>query len=120
MANYRYDRYWGLMMTTEGQVVGIGYSGDSHHFNQPLYEHLEKQGPLPAGIYTLAAPADDPVVGKYAFKLTPDPRNAMFGRSDFFIHGDNSKANHTASEGCIVMPLVDRMIFHEDDTLTVE
>jgi hypothetical protein len=28
----------------------------------------------------------------------------MFGRSGFFIHGDNQAMNHTASEGCIILP----------------
>jgi len=27
-----------------------------------------------------------------------------FGRQFFFIHGDTSAMNYTASEGCIIMP----------------
>jgi hypothetical protein len=27
----------------------------------------------------------------------------MFGRFGFFMHGDNQLANHTASDGCIIM-----------------
>jgi hypothetical protein len=31
------------------------------------------------------------------------PSGDTFGRSDFFIHGDNAQLNHSASDGCIIL-----------------
>jgi hypothetical protein len=36
-------------------------------------------------------------------ELTPSSKNNMCGWSAFFIHGDNVKHDHSASEGCIVL-----------------
>jgi hypothetical protein len=36
--------------------------------------------------------------------LFPDPRNEMFGRSLFRIHGAAKVRPELSSEGCIVMP----------------
>ena len=46
---------------------------------------------------------DNPKLGAFAMSLTPDPSNEMFNRSGFFIHGDTSAMNHSASEGCIII-----------------
>jgi hypothetical protein len=53
--------------------------------------------------------------------LTPDPSNEMFGRSAFFIHGDNPQLNHTASDGCIILirPLRADISNSGDDDLIV-
>jgi hypothetical protein len=39
-----------------------------------------------------------------AFPLTPDPANAMYGRSGFYIHGAqiNPTVPDTSSDGCII------------------
>ena len=61
-------------------------------------------GPIPQGIYTIGAPHNPPDhLGPLALPLYPDPGNTMFGRFGFFVHGDNQFANHTASDGCIVI-----------------
>jgi hypothetical protein len=31
-------------------------------------------------------------------------KGSLFGRSGFLIHGDNSKGNSSASNGCIILP----------------
>jgi hypothetical protein len=62
-------------------------------------------GPIPRGAWTIGLFFDDsggkgPVVSH----LTPRDGTETFGRSGFMLHGDNSAADHTASEGCIVAP----------------
>lgn len=45
----------------------------------------------------------------------------LFGRDGFFIHGDNTAGNHTASEGCRIFgPAIRQRIADSGDTgLTV-
>ncbi len=47
--------------------------------------------------------------GPFTIHLSPDQSNAMFGRGGFLVHGDNAEVNHTASEGCIIMPRLARI-----------
>lgn len=92
------------MLTRDGEFVGRGYSGNGQGLDNPAMQNVHGVGPLPQGKYTISMPHQDHLVGPVALSLTPDPANEMFGRGDFLIHGDNSKANHSASEGCIIMP----------------
>jgi hypothetical protein len=45
----------------------------------------------------------------------------MFGRSDFYIHGDNPALNYTASEGCIILarPIREQIAASGDNDLQV-
>ena len=62
-------------------------------------------GPLPAGLYVVGKPFDDPDhLDPYVMKLTPDLNNKMYGREGFYIHGDSKSHPRKASDGCIVMP----------------
>jgi hypothetical protein len=38
-----------------------------------------------------------------SMRLDPDTANQMFNRNGFLIHGDNTRADHSASDGCIVL-----------------
>ena len=43
---------------------------------------------------------------RYGFshwRLDPFPSNDMYGRSGFYIHGDNPRGDKSASEGCIIL-----------------
>jgi hypothetical protein len=61
-------------------------------------------GPIPAGTYTIGKMFDNTgKTGPGSMRLTPDAGNEMNGRSGFLIHGDNSKHNFSASEGCIIL-----------------
>lgn len=88
--------------TEDTNVQYLAYAGNGEGLNNPAMQNVSKVGPLPQGLYTIAPPADDPVVGEFAMRLNPYESNEMFGRADFFIHGDNPQMNHSASEGCIV------------------
>ena len=85
--------------------IGIGYSGHGDDVNQPAFENVPQMGPLPEGWYTIGPM--EPLhgkLGKDVLPLMPDADDEMYGRSAFYIHGDNEDANFSASEGCIVLP----------------
>jgi hypothetical protein len=66
-------------------------------------------GPLPRGIYTIEHPRPDAGVGRYAMPLIPEYHHGrMFGRNDFFIHGENGAHPGLSSDGCIILRLADR------------
>lgn len=61
-------------------------------------------GPLPAGLYAFGKMIQShPHLGPFVLPLLPDSSNKMFGRSDFYMHGDTPQTG-CASEGCIIMP----------------
>lgn len=84
--------------------VFIGYSGQPPYVNEPTAQQLVGRGPLPRGFYTIGEAFTHPDLGPMAMRLTPDPCNRMYGRSDFLIHGDNPRHVGFSSNGCIVMP----------------
>jgi hypothetical protein len=85
-------------------LIGTGYSGNTWGINNHAAQFQIGVGPIPVGLYTIGAP-HTPVdhLGPDALPLWPDPMNDMEGRSGFFIHGDNQHANHSASNGCIIL-----------------
>lgn len=102
--DFKYSQSTGLVSYLE-QSIGTGYSGNGPGLNNPNLQGARDIGPIPQGDYTIEKFFDDldgkgPVVAH----LIPDLNNEMYGRSGFMIHGDNSEANHTASEGCIILP----------------
>jgi hypothetical protein len=85
-------------------ISATGYSGHGDGMNNPQMQAVKGQGPLPLGSYTIGDPLDPPDhLGPLAMPLTPDVGNCMFGRSAFFIHGDNPALDHTASDGCVIL-----------------
>jgi hypothetical protein len=88
---------------TETILTTKAYSGNGQCMNDPEKTWVVGHGPIPGGAYLVCAAEDHPEsVGAFALPLTPDPSNDMMGRSSFYIHGDNSAENFTASDGCIV------------------
>jgi RHS repeat-associated protein len=91
--------------------VGSGYSGKGAGLNNPDMQSepgakgKSDAGPIPVGSYTVGKMFD--YVGKTgpgSMRLTPSALNDMLGRAGFLMHGDNSRHNFSASEGCIIMP----------------
>lgn len=112
----------GTLLNLNSIPVGKGYAGHGEGLNNPAKADVPDVGPLPPGRYKIGQPIDDHQVGVYAMPLTPDPSNEMYGRFAFFIHGDNPKLNHTASDGCIILPRSVRndIANSGDDELNVE
>lgn len=88
-------------LSIDGACVGMGYAGNGPCLNDPGACDVKMHGPLPQGMYTIGAPEDRPTTGLFSLPLTPHDQ-AMFGRGSFYIHGDNPRANQSASDGCIV------------------
>lgn len=88
-----------------------GYSGRQRGLNNPAMQNVPGVGPVPRGFYTLGKVIlVHPTVGRYAIPLIPDAANDMDGRAGFLIHGDNPQMDHTASHGCIILPLAIRQM----------
>jgi hypothetical protein len=105
VTSYVYAQDTGAMFDVRGVLLHRGYSGNHTGLNNPADEDVRAVGPLPCGLYTIG-PARNPIdhLGPIALPLMPAVTNEMFGRSAFFIHGDNAAGNHSASDGCIIMP----------------
>ena len=92
-----------------GVLVETGYAGGNEGRNPEGVNNSELQqekgiGPLPKGLYQFGTPVEHSHLGPFAIPLLPDSTNEMFNRSGFYMHGDTSAMNHSASEGCIIMP----------------
>jgi hypothetical protein len=87
----------------DGAVMGIGYSGHGEGLNNPAADAETGVGPVPAGRYAIGPFFDHPHLGPCVARLVPLAGTDTHGRSGFFIHGDNAAANHTASDGCIIL-----------------
>lgn len=99
-----YGQRTGALVNGSASILvasGTGYAGRGPCRNEPSAQRIKNFGPLPCGLYTIERPHDSPRTGPLTLSLTPDPRNEMFGRSAFAIHGDNDA--HDASDGCIIM-----------------
>lgn len=107
-----------------GNEVGIGYSGNTTGLDNPEAQNVHMVGPAPQGFYTIGKPEDHPKLGPLAMPLEPHSSNVMFGRSGFFIHGDNAAMNHTASDGCLIFShairlFISQMVANGDDSLVI-
>ena len=100
-----YSQSSGELRSASGFLLGKGYAGHGAGVNNPAMEKIPNVGPLPQGVYTIAAPVNTATHGPYVMWLTPDPSNQMFGRYGFAIHGDEiaNVGKRLASQGCIVM-----------------
>lgn len=124
---FEYSQSTGTMWRVkqdDADCMGEGYSGHGAGLNNPARQDQHNVGPIPQGVYTIAPPHADEKVGPMALRLTPAPENEMYGRGDFLIHGDNAHANHTASEGCIILPpgvraAIGAAVLEGDDQLRV-
>jgi hypothetical protein len=87
-----------------GEVIGFGYSGHGAAKNKPECQDQKGTGPIPCGLYTVEEAAfQDHELGPIVMRLTASPRNNMFGRSGFYMHGDSVQHPGDASCGCIVI-----------------
>jgi|ERR1017187_5528529 hypothetical protein len=98
----------GLFYDPSGDV-SKAYSGGNcgknpEGVNNPDDEGLKNIGPLPEGMYTFGAPVEHSQLGPFAIPLIPDSSNDMYGRGDFYCHGDLAGRYEAASEGCVILP----------------
>lgn len=86
-------------------ALAVGYSGAGPRgVNNPDMVREVAVGPIPRGKWYIGRAQSHPRLGPVAIDLRPDLGTDTFGRSGFFIHGDNARGNKTASKGCIILP----------------
>ena len=108
MNSWVFEITTGKMYRPDGSLCGTGYAGGdlgkvSDAVDNPVYESVHDVGPLPEGWYTFQSARNSPALGPLAIPLDPDPENIMYGRLDFYCHGDIANKFESASEGCIIM-----------------
>jgi hypothetical protein len=108
-------------LSHDGEPIGTGYSGNTTGLNNPEAQGQVGVGPIPCGTYKIGPPHDPPDhLGPIALPLVPAASNQMLGRSGFFVHGDNTAMNQTASNGCIILARTFRReIVDSNDTVLV-
>lgn len=98
-----------------------GYSGNAGSAcNNPECVSDIGRGPLPPGLYGIGRAMDGKKLGPFVLPLTPEPQNEMFGRSGFYIHGDNIQAPGHASDGCIVLPFAARLAIAKSEDFKLQ
>lgn len=110
--HFEYDQKTGQMthVLPDGSrvTVGTGYSGKGDGLNNPDEQYTPNTGPIPQGTYTIE-PQRDNVTGAGhklpgSMRLDPTLDTDTHGRAGFLIHGDNSRGDNSASNGCIILP----------------
>ena len=105
----------GMLVDPNDDHAGDGYSGNGSALNDPSLTDIRDHGPCPRGRYTMGPWFTDPEKGPIVTHLVPDATNEMYGRSGFMIHGDNAAGNHSASDGCIILPHPVRAVLAASD-----
>jgi len=102
-----------------GEKKATGYSGNKEKggLNNPKKQDEAFVGPTVRGEWTIGKPFKHETKGPDVMELIPvDPK--LTKRDNFLIHGDNKKANQTASEGCIILgPTERKMIIDKLKTI---
>ena len=102
---WTYQQTTGILRHDGVLISKEGYSGAKEEQFQHDKQNVEDKGPIPVGKYTLVGgPFKHPTTGLYTIILSPDPKNEMFGRHGFMLHGDSKDHPGEASHGCIVFP----------------
>lgn len=92
-------------LSRDGTVVSHGYSGAGRGLNSPTMQAAVAVGPIPRGMWRMIALTPTGAsTGPYTIVLEPEPGTDTCGRSAFRVHGDNARMDHSASEGCIILP----------------
>jgi hypothetical protein len=123
--SWTYKQSTGELLDPTGQHIANGYAGGNcgenpEGVNNHMLQAMKSVGPLPVGKYTLGEVVAESHLGPYAIPLIPYKENQMFGRGGFYMHGDNSNMDRSASEGCIIMPRIVRVRVYGSDDRTVE
>lgn len=106
---WTYVQRTGVILDKDNKIVARGYAGGNggkvpNAINNPDMQDVKNTGPLPCGLYYIEPPILQSQLGPYALPLEPHALNEMFGRGDFYIHGDKIGAPGCASDGCVIFP----------------
>lgn len=99
------------IFASNGADFGKGYSGHLEGLNNSDMVAAKMMGPLPPGLYKMSPPRVSVTLGPFVIDLKMLDGES-YGRDLFRIHGDNSKGDKSASNGCIVAgPSVRKLIW---------
>ena len=109
-------------------LIDKGYSGNGKGYNNPDMQYEHETGPIPQGWYRMGVmediernlTSDDPFKNCRVIPLSPCEGTNTNDRGPFLIHGDNQKHNHSASNGCIILPLEIRVLMGQSGYNTLE
>ena len=113
MLIYPLNQETGLVYVSQTGIFGVEdsvgvftplfrcYSGAPGAINDPEKEKVKAVGPIPRGRWQMDAPSSHHRLGPVCIGLEAAGWKP-YGRSGFFIHGDNKSANGSASTGCII------------------
>jgi hypothetical protein len=91
-------------LSHNGRIIEHGYAGNGKGLNSPNFQDVRGIGPIPRGMWKMVSVGDIPNTGRFTIVLEPMPGTDTRGRSEFRIHGDNSRLDKSASHGCIILP----------------
>ena len=98
---WTYEQKTGRLLHN-GDYITTGYAGHEEGVNNPDMEGVRGVGPLPCGEWEIGDPFHHDKAGQITMRLTPVGHDAL-GRDGFLIHGDNTKGDQSASNGCIIL-----------------
>lgn len=104
---YTYRQSTGELFDKDMNLLTKGYAGHGDGKNNPDMEGWANIGPLPCGLYSIGLPLDKPTTGQFSLPLIPREPYAMYGRSSFYMHGEDANNPGNASTGC---PVIERKI----------
>ncbi|WP_416385516.1 tlde1 domain-containing protein [Tsuneonella sp. CC-YZS046] len=111
MGGFRYETRSGRLVSERGSgagIIAIGYAGAKDCINDPEKARVRSCGPIPQGRYRIYE-RSHPRFAYPAYALVPLEGTETFGRTGFWIHGDNRARNRSASTGCIVIDRAARL-----------
>lgn len=111
MRRLHYAQSSGTLSLCNGDFAcpfAAGYAGRAIGRDNPDMDHVKNIGPLPRGVYSMRV-VEHPRFAAPAIQLVQTDGEGH-GRSGFFIHGDNAKADYSASSGCIVLDKPTRLV----------
>ena len=102
-------------------LIGYGYSGFGSWKNNPAAGDVHGLGPIPRGLWKIGMDVNLSNLGPMVMPLVPNPETETFGRSGFFIHGDDKEHRGSGSSGCIVLarPIREQIAISADRVLEV-
>ena len=108
-----YEQHSGRLSLDGHTLTVSAYSGHGGGLNNPELEASPQVGPIPAGRYRIGAEFVHPKAGPICMRLLPEKGTDTHGRDGFMIHGDNSRGDRSASEGCIIVARPVRVLIAE-------
>ena len=105
-----------------GTFYERGYSGHGDGLNNPALQAVHNVGPLPKGFWRMGAPVDHERLGSLAIPLYPCEGTETFGRTGFYVHGDELGApgQFLASDGCAIFSHATRMTLNNSPDKILE